>query len=355
MPALAIAQELARVRPDIEPVLVGAQRGIEAAVLPRYPFRHHLLPAEPVYRRQWWKNLRWPAIAWRVWRAAGAVLDRESPALVIGTGGYAGAPIVWRAQRRGVPTVLQEQNAFPGLATRWLARRARQIHLGFPEGAARLGAGRGAQVFALGNPIRPPDAGDRGVALREFGLAPEWPALLLFGGSQGARALNEALAGALSGGHLDGVSVMWGTGAAQFERFASFERPGRVVVRGFLDPMTSAYRAADLIVCRAGAMTVAEVCAWGKPSVLVPLPTAAADHQTVNARALAAAGAGVLLSEADLTAASLAERVTMLLGDRARLAALAVGAAARGRPHATRDVVSKILTLVAEPHALSQV
>jgi UDP-N-acetylglucosamine--N-acetylmuramyl-(pentapeptide) pyrophosphoryl-undecaprenol N-acetylglucosamine transferase len=323
--------------------------------LPRYPFRHYLLPAEPFYRRTWWKNLRWPAIAWRVWRAAGAVLARERPALVIGTGGYAAGPVVWRAQRRGLPTALQEQNAFPGLATRWLARRARQIHLGFPEAEARLGAGRHARVFALGNPIRPPDAGEREAALREFGLAPQRPALLLFGGSQGARALNEALAGALSGGRLDGVSVMWGTGAAQFDRFASFGRPGRVVVRGFLDPMTSAYRAADLIVCRAGAMTVAEVCAWGKPSVLVPLPTAAADHQTVNARALAAAGAAVLLAEADLTAAALAECVTTLVGDRRRLAALAAAAGARGRPHATRDIVSRILTLVSEPHALSQV
>lgn len=355
MPALAIAAELVRVRPDIEPVLVGARRGIESTLLPRYPYRHVLLDAEPIYRRQWWKNLRWPAIAWRLWRDVGAVLDRERPALVIGTGGYASGPVVWRAQRRGIPTALQEQNAFPGLATRRLARGARQIHLGFPEAEARLRVGPDTRVFALGNPIRSPDLGDRAAALREFGLPAERPAVLVFGGSQGARALNDALAGALTSRRLDGVSVIWGTGDAHAAQFTSHARNGHVVVRGFLDPMTTAYRAADLIVCRAGAMTVAEVCAWGKPSILVPLPTAAADHQTVNARALAAAGASVFLAERDLTPDALADSVVTLLGDRARLAALASAAVARGRPDATRAVVSNVLTLLPVPQALSQV
>src|SRR5947207_12885900 len=130
MPALALAQALRDTGRGIEPVLVGAARGIEAQVLPRYPFRHHLPPIEPIYRRTWWKNLRWPLIAGRVWRAVGRVLEAEQPAIVIGTGGYAAGPVVWRAQQRRLPTVLQEQNAFPGLATRWLAPRARQVHLG---------------------------------------------------------------------------------------------------------------------------------------------------------------------------------------------------------------------------------
>jgi UDP-N-acetylglucosamine--N-acetylmuramyl-(pentapeptide) pyrophosphoryl-undecaprenol N-acetylglucosamine transferase len=336
-------------------VLVGAQRGIESTLLPRYPFRHHLLPAEPIYRRQWWKNLKWPLLAWRLWRAAGAVLERERPVLVIGTGGYAAGPVLWRAQRRGLPTALQEQNAYPGLATRALARRARQIHLGFPEGAARLRPGPDTAVFTLGNPIRPPDPGDRAAALRELGLPPERPAVLVFGGSQGARPLNAAVADAVRAGRLNDVSVVWGTGDAHFGAYASLARAGHVVVQGFLDPMTTAYRAADVIVCRAGAMTVAELCAWGKPSVLVPLPSAAADHQTVNARALATAGAAVHLAESELTAAALADAVTKLLADPTRLASLASNARTRGRPNATRDVVSNILTLVPGGHALSQV
>src|SRR5256886_10598291 len=137
MPALALAQAMRHARPDIEPVLVGAARGIEAQVLPRYPFPHRLLPIEPLYRRTWWKNLRWLLIAGPVWRAVGRVLDEERPAIVVGTGGYAAGPVVWRAQRAGVPTVLVEENAFPGLTTRWLAQRARPIHLGLPDARDR--------------------------------------------------------------------------------------------------------------------------------------------------------------------------------------------------------------------------
>jgi len=297
MPALALAQALRDAGRDIEPVLVGAARGIEAQVLPRYPFRHRLLPIEPIYRRTWWKNLRWMLIAGRVWRAVGRVLDEERPAIVIGTGGYAAGPVVWRAQRAGLPTVLVEENAFPGLTTRWLARRARQIHLGFPEARARLTIGAATNVFALGNPVRPPEPGARATALAELGLAAERPTLLVFGGSQGARAINYAVAGALERRLLDAVNVLW-------------------------------------------------LCAWGKPSILVPLPSAAADHQAHNARALAEAGAAIHLPERDLTAYSLANQVGRLLGDRTRLDSIAARARARGNPNAAREIVSKILTVV---------
>jgi len=347
MPALALAQALSEAGADVEPVLVGAERGIEAQLLPRYPFPFALLPIEPIYRSRWWKNLRWPLIAGRVWRSVGRVLDAQRPAIVIGTGGYAAGPVVWRAARLGIPTVLQEQNAFPGLTTRWLARRARQLHLGFPEARERLRPGRRTEVFALGNPILPPAPGDRAAAARELGLVPERPTLLVFGGSQGARAINYAVAGALERRLLGDVNVLWGTGAAQADALARYAVPGRIVVRGFFDPMTTLYRAADLVVARAGAITVAELCAWGKPGILVPLPTAAGDHQTHNARALAAADAAVHLPERDLSPYTLASQVTGLLTDRPRLESLAARARDRGHPNAARDIVSKILTLVA--------
>lgn len=348
MPALGLAEALVRARPDLEPVLVGAERGIEAQVLPRYPYRFHLLPLEPVYRHRWWRNARWPAIAWRAWRAVGRLLDAERPMIVIGTGGYASAPILWRAQRRGWITALQEQNAFPGLATRWLARRARQIHLGFPEARARLSPGRATEVCCLGNPIRPPLPGDRAAALEALGLdvAAPRPTLLVVGGSQGARALNYALAGALEHRLLADVNVLWGAGTAHESGLAGYAVRGRVVVRGFFDPMADAYRVADLVVARAGAMTVAEVCAWGKPSVLVPLPTAAADHQTFNAAAMAAAGAAVHLPERELDANRLVREVRELLGDPRRRESLAAAARSRGHPNAAQEVVSKIMTLV---------
>jgi UDP-N-acetylglucosamine--N-acetylmuramyl-(pentapeptide) pyrophosphoryl-undecaprenol N-acetylglucosamine transferase len=344
MPALALARAAADAGHD--PVLVGAERGLEAKILPGHPFPFHLLPMEPLYRRTWWRNWRWPLIAVRAWRAAGRVLAQERPAIVIGTGGYAAGPVVWRAQRAGIPTVLQEANAFPGLATRLLAPRARQIHLAFPEARARVaGGGATTEIYVTGNPVRPPEPGDRGAALAEFGLPPNRPAILVIGGSQGARALNEAVAGALDREALAGLNVIWSTGLAHHAHYAHFEAPGHVVVRGFLDPIAPAYRAADLVVSRAGS-TVAELCAWGKPSVLVPLPTAAADHQTFNARALADAGAAVLLLERDLSPQSLAGVVTALVADPGRLASLAAVARGRGHPDAARVIMSKILTLL---------
>lgn len=349
MPALALAQALRDAHPDIEPVLIGSERGIEAEVLPRYPFRHYLLPIEPIYRHQWWRNARWPLVAFRVWRAVGRVLAEERPILVVGTGGYVAGPVVWRAQRANIPTAIQEQNALPGLATRWLAPRARQIHLGFPEAAARLRPGARTVVFTLGNPIRPPPpagADDRATALAAFGLAPERPTVLVFGGSQGARALNYAVAGALEHDGLSDVNLLWGTGPVHASTFARYAVPGRVVVQGFFDPMARAYRAADVVFCRAGAMTVAEVCAWGKASVLVPLPSAAADHQRYNARALADAGAAVLLPEFDLSGRTLSSTVHRLLQHPEQRAAIAAQARERGRPNAAAEIMSNILTLV---------
>ena len=344
MPALALARAAAAA--GHEPVLVGAVRGIEAQVLPSHPFRYYLLPLEPIYRRTWWRNLRWPLILWRVWRAVVRLLDVERPALAIGTGGYAAGPALWFAARRGIPIVLQEPDAYPGLTTRVLARKARQVHLGFPEARARLRLGPHTEVFALGNPISPPQPVERHTALAACDLDPARPTVFVFGGSQGARALNEALAGAIAAGRFAGVNVVWGTGTAQYERYSTLARPGRVCIRGFFDPIAPAYAAADLVVCRAGAMTVAELCAWGKPSVLIPLPTAAADHQTFNARALADAGAAVLLPESQLSSQSLAEVVTSLVADPGRLRSLAAAARGRGHPDAARGIMSKILTLV---------
>jgi UDP-N-acetylglucosamine--N-acetylmuramyl-(pentapeptide) pyrophosphoryl-undecaprenol N-acetylglucosamine transferase len=344
MPALA----LARVATDAghEVVLVGAERGIEAQILPRHPFRFHLLPMEPLYRRTWWRNLRWPMIAVHAWRSAGRVLKDEQPAIVIGTGGYAAGPVVLRAQLAGIPTALQEQNAFPGLTTRLLARRARQVHLGFPEAERKLSPGRRTQIFVFGNPIAPPNHVDPEAARREFGLTSGRRTVLIVGGSQGARALNETVARALDDGLLRDVNLLWSTGALHEQSYAPRAVAGRIVVRGFFDPIAPAYAAAELVIARAGAMTVAELCAWGKPSVLVPLPTAAADHQTFNARALTNAGASVLLLERELNAASLAKTVEPLIRDTGRLDALGKSAQKRGHPNAARNITEKVLELL---------
>ena len=348
MPALALAQALRDARPDAEAVLAGALRGIEAEILPRHPFRHYLLPIEPLYRREWWRNLRWPLVAWRVWRSVRRMLVVERPDLVVGTGGYASGPVVWLAQRGEIPTALQEQNAIPGLTTRWLAGRARQVHLGFPEAASRLRPGPRTEVFSLGNPIRPPatdDRGDRETARAAFGLDAARPTVLVFGGSQGARVLNYAVAGALEHRGLQNVNLLWGTGPAHASTFARYAVHGRVVVQGFFDPIARAYRLADVVVCRAGAMTTAELAAWGKASILIPLASAAADHQLHNARALEAAGAAQVLIERECNGRTLAARVDALLADTRRRETMAAAARARGRPSAAADIVSKLLTV----------
>jgi UDP-N-acetylglucosamine--N-acetylmuramyl-(pentapeptide) pyrophosphoryl-undecaprenol N-acetylglucosamine transferase len=348
MPALALADALRAIRGDLEPVLVGAMRGVEATVLPRRAHRYHLLPTEPIYRHAWWRNLRWPLLIPRLWRATRALLAEERPRLVVGTGGYASGPILLAAHREGIPIALQEQNAYPGVTTRWAARWAAQVHLGFPEAARRLRPGRHTTVLALGNPIVPPPAAgwSRADARRALGLDPARPVVLVTGGSQGARAINGAVAEALACGGFRDAAVLWSTGEATHTHYAAAHHPPDVQLRPFWDPIATAYAAADLVVARAGAMTVAELAAWGLPSILVPLPTAAADHQTANARAMEAAGAAVHLPEVALSGTTLSNEVGGMLADPGRLAAMAGAARRRGRPDAAQAIAERLLDLL---------
>ena len=345
MPALALADELHRRAEYVEAVIVGADRGIEAALLPARGCRFALLPAEPLYRRQWWRNFRWPVLAWRLLRRAGALLDREAPAAVIGTGGYASAPVVWLAARRGIPTAVQEQNAFPGLATRLLSGRVDHVYLGVPEARAHIRVGRTTQVFDTGNPITPPDPGRRERARSRFGLRDQRPVVLVTGGSQGALAINEAVAGWLDHGGGQGIAVVWATGRGSHSHYARFHRPPDVHVLDFLDPMADGYAVADLVVGRGGMMTFAELCAWGLASILIPLPTSAADHQVQNARGMDRIGATRMLLQEDLTQERLGNEIVRLLQNQEEREGMARRAATRGKPEASRDIVSHILTL----------
>ena len=346
MPALAIANAIKELAPEVEPVLIGATRGVEARLLPSRDFRFHLLPTEPIYRRTWWKNFRWPFVAGRLLREVARVFDTEQPAAVLGTGGYASGPVVWWAARQGIPTAIQEQNAYPGLVSRWLSRRVRHVYLGLPEARRLLRFGEHTQVFDTGNPITPPSPGRKGAAAGKFGLDGSRPVVLVTGGSQGARAINLAVAGWLDGGGPGHAALIWVTGRGTYAEFARYHRPPGVHVLDFLDPMGDGYAVADLVVSRAGMITVAELCAWGLPNVLVPLPTAAADHQTYNAKVLAASGASLMLPQAELTPDSLRAVLTGLLSDPARRKGMGERAFARGRPQAAREIVSNLLTLI---------
>jgi UDP-N-acetylglucosamine--N-acetylmuramyl-(pentapeptide) pyrophosphoryl-undecaprenol N-acetylglucosamine transferase len=345
-PALAIASAIESLTDGLEPVLVGAIRGVEAKILPTREFRYHLLPSEPIYRRAWWKNLRWPLVAGRLLRGVDDLLEAEHPAAVLGTGGYASAPVVWRAAHGGLPTAIQEQNAYPGLATRWLSRRVRHVYLGLPETRGLLRFGTRTQVFDTGNPIVPPMPERRPESLKLFGLEPDLPVVLVTGGSQGALAINRAVAGWLEAGGPGQAALIWVTGRGTYGEFARFHRPPAVHVIDFLDPMADGYAVADLAVSRSGMITVAELCAWGLPSILIPLPTAADDHQSHNARVLADAGASLLLPQSELTPARLAETVKRLLSEDGTRGAMANRAQARGKPEAAAEIVSNLLTLV---------
>jgi UDP-N-acetylglucosamine--N-acetylmuramyl-(pentapeptide) pyrophosphoryl-undecaprenol N-acetylglucosamine transferase len=353
MPALAIAEALRAKRPEIEPVLIGATRGIEAQLLPTRDFRHHLLSIEPLYRRQWWKNVRLPIVGLRVYRELGRIFDQERPALVVGTGGYASAPAVWFGARRHLPTAIQEQNAWPGLATRLLADKVNDVYLGLPEAKERLTLGRKTKCWDTGNPITPPDPSRREGALKRFGIDGTKPVVLVTGGSQGAVALNRAVAGWIEAGGANNCSVIWATGRGSYAEFATYQRLPAVQVHGFIDPMADAYAVADLAISRAGMMTGAELCAWGIPSILVPLPTAAADHQTGNAIALEVAGAAVHLPQSELSTLNLGRIVGEILADEGRRKTMASRAKGRGRPHAVDAIVSHLLTLLGG-QALSQ-
>ncbi|HEY2897638.1 MAG TPA: UDP-N-acetylglucosamine--N-acetylmuramyl-(pentapeptide) pyrophosphoryl-undecaprenol N-acetylglucosamine transferase [Gemmatimonadaceae bacterium] len=344
-PGLAIARALVRQASEIEPFFVGALRGIERDVLPQTEFEHLLLDLHPIYRQQPWKSWRTVRGLNSAWRALAREHRAHPSATVIGTGGYASGAALAFALAHRIPIQLQEQNSVPGITTRFFARHARAVYLGYPEAKAKLRPGAYTELFDSGNPIEPPPVPrpSRAEARAAWGFPPsEGSVVLAFGGSQGARPLNDAIASMLEAGLPSGVRMIWGTGQGSFERYARHESE-RVRVRPYLSPIQGAYAAADLALTRAGALTVAELCAWGIPSLLVPLPTAAADHQRANARALEAAGAARTMEQSELSAVTLGAALGQLLGAPATLADMAEAATSRGRPDAAERIASWIL------------
>ncbi|MDB4949225.1 MAG: UDP-N-acetylglucosamine--N-acetylmuramyl-(pentapeptide) pyrophosphoryl-undecaprenol [Gemmatimonadetes bacterium] len=358
-PALALGDALMQVDPRAQVFFAGARRGVEARVLPERGVPHVLLPFEPIRRSQPWQNWRLiPSMAGSFGGLA-KVFRQFRPNLVVGTGGYASGPAVAFAMLRGVPTAVQEQNSFPGLVTRLVARRVRQLHLAFPEAKRYLKPGARTEVFEFGNPIKPPAAAPpRDEARARFGLGGGTVGLVV-GGSQGARPVNEALLGALRSvaeGRIPapaaGFELLWSTGTAQYEsvaaRLAETGAGGWVKAVPYIEDMPAALASADFAVSRAGAMALAELCAWGLAMVLVPLPSAAANHQHHNAVALEQAGAAVLVPESELGTGRLWTELLALAESPERRAGLAAGALARGRPDAALRIATELARLSRE-------
>ena len=347
-PGFAIARAMQRVAPQVQPFFVGALRGIERNVLPTTEFRHALLDLHPLYRSRPWENWRTVRGALSAWSGLGRIVAEERPAVFVGTGGYASGIALAYARLHGIPYVVQEQNSFPGLTTRFFARSARQVHLGFPEAAERLKPGPSTRVFDTGNPIEPPPIPrpDRAEARRHWGFPPSGGrVMLVYGGSQGSKAINDVVAAWVRRGIPQGLHIIWATGQKTHDDYASLQHE-RVCVQAYLAPVSDAYAAADFALSRGGAMATAELCAWGIPPIIVPLPTAAADHQTANARALAAAGAGDFIPQSALTVEVLDTAVRNLLDDPALMASRSQAVLNRARPHAAETIARAILEIV---------
>ena len=346
-PALNIAAALRRAEPNCELLLVGAERGIERRILPTSGYAYRLLPIQPLRRSRPWQNWRILAAAPRVFSGLTQVFRTLKPHVVVGTGGYASAPALAYAIAARKPTVLQEQNAFPGLVTRLLASHAAQIHLGFPEAADHLKPGRTTRVQVHGNPVA---ISSTSVGTSDF----EWPTgrvLLATGGSQGARGLNKLLLRELSGATRwpDGVTMVWISGPDHHEAISAAVRgtawADRIRVVPYVDALGQSLNRVCLAISRAGAMSTSELAAVGVPALLVPLPSSAEDHQRFNAVALAGAGAARIFEQESTPVGELWDSVLELLDSESSLLAMAGAMRSRGRPDAADRIAADVLEL----------
>ncbi len=346
-PALAVADALRRLAPDTVVTALGTARGLETRLVPARGYPLELIPAVPLPRSLRPGLVAVPARLLAAVRAAGAVLDRVGADVVVGFGGYVALPAYLAARRRRLPLVVHEANARPGLANRLAARLTTEVAVASP--AVRLPHAR-----SVGIPLRPEiaeldRAAEHDVAAGAFGLDPARPVLLVFGGSQGARRINTAAvaaAGALLGA---GVQVLHVTGPANVETVRAalpVPPPTGYAVVAYVDGMQRAYAAADAVLCRAGAITCAELATVGLPAAYVPLPIGNGE-QALNAAPVVRAGGGLLVRDADLDAGWITARLLPLLRDRGALAAMSVAAAAHSSRGADVAVARMVLAAAA--------
>lgn len=342
-PGVALAEEVVTRHPANDVVFVGTARGLEARVVPQAGFPIELIEVKGLKGKgivgALANLLLLPAAFLQSWR----ILKRWKPDLVVGVGGYASGPVVLTAWLLRIPTAVQEQNAVAGLTNRILGRFVKAAFTAFPEAAACFPRGK---VFQLGNPIRK--------TLMENFMRPEVrhdvPRLLVFGGSQGAHALNMRVVEALP--HLadlrDTIRITHQTGAHDREQVErGYAACGfRPDVREFITDMSTAYAESDLVVCRAGATSLAEILVCKRPSILVPFPAAADNHQVLNARSVVDAGAAVMIEERDLTGELLAAEIRAILANPERRERMSRAAGRLGSPQAAREIADVCADLV---------
>lgn len=321
-PALSIANALRRRDPSVEILFVGARGRMEMERVPAAGYRIVGLPVAGFDRRRPWRNFGVLLKLWKSMRLARRVLRDFRPDIAVGVGGYASGPMLKEAQRKGVPTLIQEQNSYAGVTNKLLARKAAAICTAYPSMERFFPA---AKIVLTGNPVRADileSGASRAEARRALGFDPDARLVLVVGGSLGALTVNESVAAALPSWTDAGASVLWQTGKAYADRFAT-RAVGYPTVKAvpFISRMDLAYRAADIVVSRAGAGTISELQLLGKCAVLVPSPNVAEDHQRKNAEALASRDAAVMVLDADARTL-LGPTVLDLLDNPARVEAI---------------------------------
>lgn len=348
-PGIAVVEEMRRRWPDLEVTFVGTAKGIEARLLPQLGERLELLDVAPLKGRSAAELMKSLAMLPGALSSAIGLVRRYRPDLVIGVGGYASGPMLLAAASTGVKTAILEQNAQVGLTNRVLAPIAGRAYVAFAEAASQIGE---KKARFLGNPVRRAFVDAAKAALTDpEGFEARSRRILVLGGSQGARALNQTVPEALARAERAGFEIVHQTGPAmQAEVEARYRELGVIAeVTSFIDDMAKAYASASLVIARAGATSLAEICAIGRPAILIPFPHAADDHQAKNAEALARAGAAVAIRERDLTVDRLAAEVSALLRDRQRRQAMAEAARRHGKPDAAAAIVDDLCAWLGQP------
>lgn len=348
-PAISIANEIKAKCPEAEILFIGAEGRMEMQRVPAAGYEIEGLPIMGFDRKNLLKNFKVLFKIWQSRRKARRIVKEFRPNVAVGVGGYASGPTLQVCQQMGIPTLLQEQNSYAGVTNKLLARQAKRICVAY-EGMERFFPKD--RIVLTGNPVRQnlvESDYSRGSSIEDLGLDRTKRTILIIGGSLGARTLNESV---LS--HLDtirqnpDVQFIWQTGkyySADIQRrLAEAGQPPYLKVSEFIGDMARAYAAADLVISRAGASSISELCLLGKPSILVPSPNVAEDHQTKNALALVSKDAAIYVkdSEAQDTLIDLAIKT---VADSARLDAISANVKQLGKPHAASDIADEVIRI----------
>ncbi|WP_372776301.1 undecaprenyldiphospho-muramoylpentapeptide beta-N-acetylglucosaminyltransferase [Mangrovibacterium sp.] len=343
-PALSIANGLKQAVPDVDILFVGALGKMEMERVPAAGYPIVGLPVMGLPRKASFKLFKFLWMLFQSMLKARKVIKDFKPDVAIGVGGFASGPVLKAAGRAGVPTILQEQNSYAGVTNKLLSAKVRKICVAYPNMQRYFPA---EKIVVTGNPVRqnlllPVD---RMQALKAFNLNANQPVVLIVGGSLGARSLNESVMANLDRIADSGVQVVWQTGKIYYREMVERlkgKQPVNLQALEFLTDMDLAYKAADLVISRAGAGTISELCLLGKPSVLMPSPNVAEDHQTKNAMALVENQAAVLVKDEDGPQELFVEAFR-LVKDKKKLALLAENSKRLAKPNATNEIVAVIL------------